>query len=135
MTLPMRQTFDEQERFSARLVDALHRAGRTTTGPTALASEFNARFPQHAVSVHAARKWVKGESIPTQERIIDLAGWLGVTPSWLRFGGDDEFSSEMRPEDFLASDLHTLRAIQCLDNSGKEIVNLLIRVLLLKKIG
>lgn len=27
-----------------------------------------------------------GESVPTQERLLVLVAWLGVTASWLRFG-------------------------------------------------
>lgn len=38
------------------------------------------------MSVHAARKWLMGESFPTQERLKVLATWLKVSPQWLRFG-------------------------------------------------
>lgn len=34
----------------------------------------------------AARKWLKGEAIPTQDKIHILARWIGVSPQWLRFG-------------------------------------------------
>lgn len=61
--------------------------------------------------------------------IIDLAGWPGVTPSWLRFGVDDEFSPKMRPEVLFASDLHTVHAMQHLDTIGKAMVKQLLLVL------
>ena len=38
---------------------------------------------------HAARKWLQGESIPTQEKLRALAGWLDVPADWLRFGNGD----------------------------------------------
>jgi transcriptional regulator with XRE-family HTH domain len=41
------------------------------------------------VTVHAARKWLQGESIPTQEKLRALAGWLDVPADWLRFGNGD----------------------------------------------
>lgn len=54
--------------------------------PTALALEFNRRFPHLAVTSYAVRKWIIGEAIPTQEKILALAVWLDVDPAWLRFG-------------------------------------------------
>ncbi len=38
------------------------------------------------MTAHAARKWLQGESIPTQEKLRALASWLGVPADWLRFG-------------------------------------------------
>lgn len=39
-----------------------------------------------AISVHAARKWLMGESIPTQARLRVVTDVLGVSAVWLRFG-------------------------------------------------
>ncbi|NHZ81810.1 hypothetical protein F2P44_21390 [Massilia sp. CCM 8695] len=64
--------------------------------PTALSSAFNVRFPQMAITSHAARKWLLGEAIPTQERLVALAHWLDVDPTWLRFG-DFSGSSQSLP--------------------------------------
>ena len=47
------------------------------------------RFNGHPVTVHAARKWLQGESIPTQEKLRALAAWLDVPADWLRFGNGD----------------------------------------------
>lgn len=76
----------ERELFSARLRHALESAGYNGHSPSKLQREFNARA-ESPITVHAARKWLMGESIPTQERIKVLADWLGVQPSYLRFGG------------------------------------------------
>ena len=80
-----------QERlaFSERLQQALRNAEYSPHSPTQLAREFNERFKGHPVTVHAARKWLQGESIPTQEKLRALAGWLDVPADWLRFGNGD----------------------------------------------
>ncbi|KAF0203314.1 MAG: hypothetical protein FD173_1785, partial [Gallionellaceae bacterium] len=51
-----------------------------------LGREFNRRYSGKSVSIHAARKWLPGESIPTQDKLRLLATWLGVSTEWLRFG-------------------------------------------------
>lgn len=38
------------------------------------------------LTAHAVRKWLFGESIPTQARLRVLASMLGVSLSYLRFG-------------------------------------------------
>lgn len=77
-----------QERlaFSQRLQQALHNADHSPTSPTRLAREFNLQFNGRPVTAHAARKWLQGESIPTQEKLRALASWLEVPADWLRFG-------------------------------------------------
>ena len=76
----------ERARFQARLGKALQFSGYPHDSPTQLAREFNFRFPGKPVTIHAARKWLVGESIPTQDKLRILAQWLGVTAEWLRFG-------------------------------------------------
>ena len=80
-----------QERlaFSERLQQALCNAEYSPQSPTQLAGEFNERFKGHPVTVHAARKWPQGESIPTQEKLRALPTWLDVPADWLRFGNGD----------------------------------------------
>lgn len=79
------KTASEQENFSQRLRQAIDQAGWKALGASGLAREFN-QHSEHRITVHAARKWLVGEAIPTQERIQVLAGWLGVSAEWLRFG-------------------------------------------------
>jgi len=55
-----------------------------------LASEFNRVHAGAPITLHAARKWIIGESIPTQEKLKVLAAWLGVSAVWLRYGEEIE---------------------------------------------
>ena len=74
--------------FSGRLSDSLKKSGRSTS-PTYLVTEFNAHFGGPKVHVHTCRKWLQGEAIPTQEKLVVLAhvddiaidGLLAHTPS------------------------------------------------------
>ena len=75
----------ERAQFSKRVQAALLARGMPAS-PTELQRAFNARNPKLAVSVHAARKWLMGEAIPTQVRLRALADVLQVSPTWLRFG-------------------------------------------------
>ena len=80
----------ERINFQQRLAKALQFAGYPHDSPTQLAREFNSRFAGRPVTIHAARKWLVGESIPTQDKLRILAHWLGVTAEWLRFGDTEQ---------------------------------------------
>ena len=80
----------ERINFQQRLAKALQFAGYPHDSPTQLAREFNSRFSGRPVTIHAARKWLVGESIPTQDKLRILAQWLGVTAEWLRFGDTEQ---------------------------------------------
>lgn len=80
----------ERTAFCNRLQQALRNANHPSNHPTYLSREFNVRFTGNPVTVHAARKWLVGESIPTQDKLRALAGWLEVPAEWLRFGGADD---------------------------------------------
>ena len=75
----------ERAQFSERLAVALAARGMPVNA-TALQRAFNAQNPVLAISVHAARKWLMGESIPTQARLRVVTDVLGVSAVWLRFG-------------------------------------------------
>lgn len=78
----------EQERtaFSQRLALALRQAEMLPCTASRLANEFNRVHSGAPITLHAARKWLIGESIPTQEKLKVLAAWLGVSAVWLRYG-------------------------------------------------
>ncbi len=62
----------QQSLFSKRLIWALEVLG-ITISPTVLQREYNSISKQPAITIHAARKWLMGEAIPTQGRIQILA--------------------------------------------------------------
>jgi hypothetical protein len=91
----------ERTGFSARLVIALKAAGYHPS-PSFFAREFNLRTLDSKVTVHAARKWLIGQAIPTQERISLLGRWLNVSAHWLRFG--EGASDDIAPGRIIAQD-------------------------------
>lgn len=76
----------ERLEFSERLRETLRKANYAPDSPTQLAREFNLRHQNRPITIHAARKWLIGEAIPTQEKLRLLSDWLGVSAEWLRFG-------------------------------------------------
>lgn len=84
---------EEREQFSQRLKSALRRARYAPDSPTVLARYFNEIYPGRPITVHAARKWLVAQSIPTQDKLRVLASWLDVPADWLRFGTVSEASN------------------------------------------
>ena len=120
-----------QERldFSQRLQQALRNAEYAPNGPTQLAREFNIRFKGNAVTVHAARKWLQGESIPTQEKLRVLADWLDVPADWLRFGNVDMKSGKAPATSLPAMDAKMIDNLQQLDDHHRTIAYEFLRML------
>ena len=130
----MMKVSTEREDFSARLQVALRNASYPPDSPTQLSREFNVRFSGRPITVHAARKWLVGEAIPTQEKLRTLAQWLGVPAEWLRFGGDLDHNGN-RPDPslrFESSDVKLIADLQRLDEShqiiAREVIRMLIRI-------
>ncbi len=73
--------------FSQRLLAALERAG-VPAKPTVIEREFNQRYWGKPITLHAARLWLRGETMPTHDRLLCLAQWLGIEPSVLRYGDE-----------------------------------------------
>ena len=76
---------NEKEEFSKRLSDAMVQAGYALR-PVVLEREFNTRYWGRSVTLQAVRRWLRGEAIPSQEKLQVLADWLKVEPQILRFG-------------------------------------------------
>ena len=38
------------------------------------------------MTLHGVRRWLRGETLPSQSKLVVLAEWLGVDPQHLRFG-------------------------------------------------
>jgi transcriptional regulator with XRE-family HTH domain len=121
----------ERAQFAQRVNTALA-ARDMPASATALQRTFNERYPELAISVHAARKWVMGESIPTQARLRALADVLRVSATWLRFGEEAEASKSkslsaqehMLVQQFRRlSDIqrtHVLALVQSVVDSGRK---------------
>lgn len=76
---------DEKSEFAKRLHDAMVAAGYEPR-PIVLEREFNSRFWGRSVTFQAVRRWLKGEAIPSQEKLMVIAEWLNIEPQALRFG-------------------------------------------------
>jgi transcriptional regulator with XRE-family HTH domain len=113
----------QQALFSKRLIWALEVLG-ITPSPTILQREYNSISNQPAITIHAARKWLMGEAIPTQGRIQILAEWLNVSQSWLRFG---EQESENKTTDMTAQEWRLVKGFRRL--TEKQRVGVLAMVL------
>lgn len=76
---------NEKAEFAKRLCDAMTQAGYALR-PVVLEREFNTRYWGRSVTLQAVRRWLRGEAIPSQEKLQVLAEWLKVEPQVLRFG-------------------------------------------------
>jgi transcriptional regulator with XRE-family HTH domain len=118
----------EREGFKLRLHQALQNRHYSIDRPTQLARDFNARFNGPSVTVHAVRKWLIGESIPTQDKMRTLAEWLRVSVEWLRYGNDDSVPTKVPAS---SSEYVTLVAdLQLLNSHDQTLVREIVRILL-----
>ncbi len=121
---------NERESFSLRLQQTLRNAHHSPDSPTELARDFNIRFSGPPITVHAARKWLVGEAIPTQDKMRTLAQWLGVPVDWLRFGGEERrLDSCDATSGFKTDDLKLMADFQLLNEHDQQIVREFIRIL------
>ncbi|GGE75440.1 hypothetical protein GCM10008020_20120 [Massilia psychrophila] len=137
--IPMREivltmnSSNERESFSARLQQSLKNAHYSPDSPTRLAREFNIRFDGRPITVHAARKWLVGEAIPTQEKLRMIAQWLGVPAEWLRFGGADAATPHGDALNglarFYSEDVKLIADLQRLDEHHRQIAREFVRML------
>jgi hypothetical protein len=96
-----------------------------------LSRDFNIRFAGRPITVHAARKWLVGEAMPTQDKMRALADWLHVPIMWLRFGGDEKNSTVSTADsDFKLAELKLISDLQLLDEHHQTMVREFIRILL-----
>ena len=77
----------EKQEFSERLRVAM-KARKLEISAAVLEREFNLRWSGQAIRRQTAWKWLNGEAIPTQDKLVELAKWLRQDPHVLRFGGE-----------------------------------------------
>ncbi len=71
--------------FAQRLREAMVTAGLEPR-PAVLLNLFNAQYWGRSVSFQAVSRWLRGEAIPAQDKLLVLAEILRVEPEVLRFG-------------------------------------------------
>ena len=76
---------DNKLEFAQRLRDAMVAAGLEAR-PGVLLTVFNTHYWGRSVSFQAVSRWLKGEAIPEQDKLLVLAGVLKIEPEVLRFG-------------------------------------------------
>lgn len=77
------------EKFAKRLRAAMQAAGYEPK-PAVLEREFNQRYWGKPMTLHGVRRWLLGESLPRQDKVLVLAEWLRVPPQQLRYGVEVE---------------------------------------------
>ena len=58
--------------------------------PSVLEREFNLRYMGKPMTLHGVRRWLLGESLPRQDKLMALAEWLRIPPQELRYGAEIE---------------------------------------------
>lgn len=76
---------NDKAAFAERLAASMRRAGLEPRA-SVLEKEFNTRYWGRAVTYQAVARWLKGEAIPSQEKLEVLAELLAIEPQVLRFG-------------------------------------------------
>lgn len=76
---------DNKLEFAQRLRAAMTAAGLDPR-PAVLLNLFNTHYWGRSVSFQAVSRWLKGEAIPAQDKLLVLAEALHVPPEILRFG-------------------------------------------------
>lgn len=76
---------DNKLEFAQRLRDGMVAAGLEPR-PGVLLTLFNTRYWGRSVSFQAVSRWLKGEAIPEQDKLLVLAEVLNIEPEVLRFG-------------------------------------------------
>lgn len=121
----------ERLHFSDRLQVALRKAAVPVRAST-VAREFKLRADGATVTTHAARKWLAGDAIPTHERLLILANWLGVHASWLLYGDAENgvFAQEQPVTSLRTQDLMLVRDFNRLTPAGQQVLREILDALL-----
>ena len=82
-----------KQNFAKRLKEAIEAAGYEAK-PAVLERNFNLHYFGKPMSLHGVRRWLLGETLPPQDKLIALAKWLRVAPDELRYGA--EISTEIQ---------------------------------------
>jgi len=120
---------NERQAFSARLTEVMVRAG-VPKSPTRLSRLYNNNTAGDEITVHAARKWMIGQAIPTQAKIQELAVLFNCEAQWLRFG---EGPAQTENQEYTALERSHLKALRKLSLAETKVVHDLVASLLALK--
>ena len=84
-----------KELFAQRLREAMVAAGYEAK-PAVLEREFNTRYWGKPMTLHGVRRWLRGETLPTHEKLLVLAEWLAIAPQQLNYGDEIQRKLEQR---------------------------------------
>ncbi|NWP70548.1 helix-turn-helix domain-containing protein, partial [Escherichia coli] len=71
--------------FAQRLRQAIEAAGLEPR-PSVLLNLFNSSYWGRPISFQAVARWLNGEAVPEQDKLVLLAELLRIEPEVLRFG-------------------------------------------------
>ncbi len=76
---------DLNQRFALRLRDALLAKGyRSSRSPSGVHIQKFAELTGYSLQI--CRKYLRGQSIPESQKLVEIAAQLDVSPGWLLFG-------------------------------------------------
>lgn len=76
-----------KQNFAQRLIKAMMALGLEPK-PAVLERQFNLHYSGEPMTLHGVRRWLRGETLPSQDKLISLAEWLRVPPDELRYGAE-----------------------------------------------
>ncbi|KKW67440.1 DNA-binding protein [Lampropedia cohaerens] len=76
---------DNKLEFAQRLREAMIAAGLEPR-PSVLLNLFNTHYWGRSVTFQAVTRWLRGEAIPAQDKLVVLAQILNIEPEVLRYG-------------------------------------------------
>lgn len=76
-----------KENFALRLQTAMQERGYDPK-PSVLEKQFNLHYNGEPMTLHGVRRWLRGETLPSQDKLIALAEWLRIPPDELRYGAE-----------------------------------------------
>lgn len=86
--------------FSKRLATAMLEAGFEPKA-SVLEREFSLRYWGKAVTLQGVRRWLRGEAVPSEDKLETLAEWLKVDKRYLQFG---EIQVKQREDQYIRWD-------------------------------
>ena len=76
-----------KQNFAQRLIKAMMALGLEPK-PAVLERQFNLHYSGEPMTLHGVRRWLRGETLPSQDKLISLAEWLRIPPDELRYGAE-----------------------------------------------